>query len=191
MERAPETAQLVATRPGIFLVGTSRTMLGLRPKTIEQELRATGMADPWVANVSMDRMTTVGELQHYLKEIHPLVAQQGASGVVAFEVRGEGLNDSYLTDAEEEWLARQSFEPLEPGPGSAAPPRVAPYAGPLSTLRALRWGAAARAALGGLALARSREILAPELERLLGLGAAPAAAPHGSGGPASTSGAPV
>lgn len=111
VDAAPRTAGLPAKDPLLFCLGTSRTMAGLDPAAMEAALRESGIADPWVANLSQDGITTFGTYEMYMTNLHPLAVDSHRKGVVAIEVRPSGLNDKYATPTEAaRWAAGEYRE---------------------------------------------------------------------------------
>jgi len=155
LESRRDTERLTSERPLVFILGTSRSIRGLRPADVEDALRADGIDAPWVGNVSKAQLTDVGLVERYLEELHPLVEEgRSPGGVVAIEVRGSGLNDSYVTPDEEHFLER-SPEAL----AGAAEVTV-----PVTSVEGSSADALARTTLSRLRIARARETLLPLLE---------------------------
>lgn len=116
MERAPE-GRLPADRPVVIVLGTSRSRAGLSPEVIARALFVKGIHDPWVANASLEASTSVGLYETYMSQIHPFAGGAGGTGsgegepvVIAIEVRGSGLNDSYMSAEESEYAERFRLE---------------------------------------------------------------------------------
>jgi len=143
-ERAAATARAVRVeRPVLVLVGTSRTLRGIRPDVVEEELRAVGGPVPWVANASLKGATAVGLLRLAREEVLPYL--EGARGWVGIELNGPALNDARVTDDEQPWVPRSGL----------------PSAGALGALGRLRAGDVdgfADAVLDRLDLVRARSI---------------------------------
>jgi hypothetical protein len=95
--------------PPVFLLGTSRTQVALSPAVIEATLSAAGIAQPWVANISRNGVTTTGLYRTYLKEIHPWAEQGSLGGLVAVEVGPAGFNDFFQTPSEIDFLAENGI----------------------------------------------------------------------------------
>lgn len=94
--RPPGTLDVEA--PLVVVLGTSRSRHGLDPAAIEAALAARGVAPVFAGNASRVAATTAGLLQVWRDEIRSAVA--GHAGVLAIEVRVEGLNDNYLAEGE-------------------------------------------------------------------------------------------
>lgn len=155
LEARRGTERLASGRPLVFILGTSRSVRGLRPADVEEQLRADGVEDPWVGNVSKAQLTNVGLVERYLEQLHPLIEEgQPPGGVVAIEVRGSGLNDRYVTPEEAQFLER-SPEVLAGAAGTTAPP---------ITTEGSAADVLARTTLARLRIARARETLLPLLE---------------------------
>ena len=95
----------------LLILGSSRSTWGLSTRVIEDELRRSGFREPQVRNVSRHASTSVGLLQHYMKEIHPQASLKSVHGVLSIEVRGSALNDSYVTPVEERLLVQMDLSP--------------------------------------------------------------------------------
>lgn len=105
-------------RPLCLFLGSSRTLRGVDPFLVEQELAARGWDRPWSASLNMPTATNVGLYMHYMQEIHPWAGRaEGSShrwtsadmsrGILAIEVRGSGMNDNYNPNRELAWLSQQ------------------------------------------------------------------------------------
>lgn len=98
--------------PFFFALGSSRTRRALDPVRIENELTQAGVNHAWVSNLSYVGITMPFLFRTYVDELRPLVQEFELDGVVAIEVRGSALNDSYLTSSERVFIKRGDFEPL-------------------------------------------------------------------------------
>ncbi|UCE86451.1 MAG: hypothetical protein JSU66_01565 [Deltaproteobacteria bacterium] len=87
-----------------FVLGTSRTLRSVDPRAVEAALEESGVAGAWVANLSQKGATTIGLHRHYMRTIHPIAARIPKRGVVAIEVRGAGLNDSYFPPSDRAYV---------------------------------------------------------------------------------------
>lgn len=158
---------LSTQRPLAFILGTSRSLRGLRPSVIEGVLRDEGLREPWVGNASQKQVTTIGLYRRYRNDLAPLFATERGHGVLAIEVRASGMNDNYLVPDEQAWVDSEALPPL-PGLDPKAPPLPQRAVGPIELLKAGRIEAAAIAAFGSLALTHTRETLRPVIERAFG-----------------------
>jgi len=108
--------------PVVFLTGTSRTMSGLAPRTIERELAEAGLDCVWVANVSQLGVSNVGMLFVYQNEHSKVMRSAAASpGYVGIEVRCAAMNDAFLLDWERAQIARKRIRPIKDGLGQSNP----------------------------------------------------------------------
>jgi len=97
-------------RPLCLFLGSSRTFRGVDPFLVEEELAARGWDRPWSANISMVTATNVGLYMHYMQEVHPWAGDGFRKGILAIEVRGSGMNDSFNPNRELAWLSQQGDE---------------------------------------------------------------------------------
>jgi hypothetical protein len=135
----------------VFMTGTSRTFAGVNTATVDEILRARGLADVHAFNVSRMGATMTGTYITYMEEIHPLVQGERRSGIVAIEARDSGMNDNYLTEDEIKFtLGGAKYEMASLMTRS---PDVLAY------LKAGEFENAAGAIVGRLALARGRSTL--------------------------------
>jgi hypothetical protein len=162
-------SSLTTERPLAFILGTSRSLRGLRPSVIEEVLRDEGLREPWVGNASQKQVTTVGLYRRYRNDLAPLFATERGHGLLAIEVRASGMNDNYLVPDEQAWVDSEVLPPM-PGLDPNAPPLPQRAVGAIELLRAGRIEAAAIAAFGSLALTHTRETLRPAIERVFGHG---------------------
>ena len=100
--------------PIYFALGSSRTKRGIDPDLVERALQQEGVADAWVGNVSYVGLTMPFLYRLYMDDIHPIVRDQPIRGVLAIEVRGSALNDSYMQDTERAYVTRGKFPEIEP-----------------------------------------------------------------------------
>lgn len=112
LTRSQDLEGVPTDRPVTFVLGTSRTQSAIDPLVVEPELAKLGIPSPWVADVASNALTTMGELLLYLDAIRPLA--RGRHGIVAIEVRYEGLNDHYATTAEVESVLKGRMKTLLP-----------------------------------------------------------------------------
>ena len=87
-----------------FVLGTSRTMRAVHPLVVERTLHDSGFLNAWIANVSRKGATTVGLYRLYMDTVHPIAPSIPDRGIVAFEVRGVGMNDTNLEARERKHL---------------------------------------------------------------------------------------
>ncbi len=157
-----------------FVLGTSRTQSALDPLAIEAELKNLGGPGglvgldgkgPWVADVAGNALTTMGELLLYIDSIRPLA--RGRRGIVAIEVRYEGLNDHYATTPEIEAILKGRMKTLLPDE-EINELLMARYEDPVQHIGSSRWLAnlttehihdLTRAATGRLVLGSGRDTL--------------------------------
>lgn len=114
------------------------------PRIVEETLREHGVLDPWGANASLLAATTLDIYRTYMEEVRPLRRFARPGGIVAIEVRGARMNDSYIAPRDRAYLYAQS--------GSLR--------NPSQRLAALRAGAVdglTRFLLGRLAIVKARE----------------------------------
>ncbi len=178
--RAPEETRGDFSHDGpvVLLLGSSRTEFGLKPRVAEAALADAGVEGAWVADVTHRALTMIGMLRLYREKLRPVVEGGDLDGWIGIEIRGSGMNDSYRVFDEPEYLARCGYDPEGGTIGDAESGDT-----PLDLLLGGRFGAGARALVGGLALVRER----PTLKRWLdpttwfdGDGAEGASAPRGS-----------
>jgi hypothetical protein len=112
MRRPIPLAGIPDKGPLCFVLGTSRTMRGLRPSMIEETLRASEVPDAWVANISELGITMFTLFDLYMREIRPLAVDANRRVVLGIEVRASGLNDNYANPAENEKWTRGEYREL-------------------------------------------------------------------------------
>lgn len=106
-ERVP---RFETDRPYILVLGSSRVRRGMWPRQIERTwIRETGTR-PWAASIWEKAVSYVGLSRIYLDEIRPWAGSSSIPNkLLAIEINGTSLNDSYMRDDEARYAEINTF----------------------------------------------------------------------------------
>ncbi len=97
-------------RPFVFVLGTSRVRRGIWPRVIEKAWAEETGHRPWVASIWELAVTNIGLYKIYLDEIRPWAKKSTIpNGVLAIEICGASMNDSYMRDEEARYAHVSTF----------------------------------------------------------------------------------
>ena len=116
--RTTPTVTVAGERPLVFLLGSSRTRRGLRPRTMMEELEANGVAGAHVWNLARPGVKNVGLHEVYSRDVRPRVDATATSIVVMIELRASAANDSATTRMERDYVRRAALPPLDVPPAT-------------------------------------------------------------------------